>query len=282
MVYRDYWALSQWYDHFARHIGAQNLYVVAHGADPEIARICPQASIITIPRDDFAGFDRKRGNLLNAFQNGLLQAYDWIIRTDADELICLDPAHYSGFEQFFHQHRKARAVFALGMDLFQNKDDIDLDAGTPALSRRRAACLTGHYSKAWAVSGRIALVRHGVQVRPRKVQSFKFTLPRGVYLVHLKYANFTALEDSNAHRMEIANRDEQGLPGALWKNADADAIRFLRKSQAKPHEPWDEAVEHVYTILAESPVREEAKGLVRVRSSDFNFHTTLPSWFKNT
>lgn len=280
MVYRDYWALAQWYDHFARHIGAQNLYVIAHGADPEIARICPQASIITIPRDDLAGFDRTRGNLLNAFQNGLLQAYDWVIRTDADELICLDPALHTGFEQFFHRHNTARAVFALGMDLFQQEDDVDLVAGTPVLSMRRAVCLTGHYSKAWAVSGRVALVRHGVQVRPRKVQGFKFVLPQGAYLVHLKYSNFAALEASNTHRMEIANRDEQGLPGALWKNADADAVRFLRKSHAKPHEPWEEAVEHVYGTLARSPVREEAKGLVRVRSIDFDFRTTLPDWFK--
>ncbi|MDQ7069548.1 MAG: glycosyltransferase family 2 protein [Rhodobacterales bacterium] len=281
MVYRDYWALGQWYDHFSRHIGAQNLFVIAHGADPEIARICPQASIITIPRDDLAGFDRTRGNMLNAFQNGLLKIYDWVIRTDADELICLDPAHYSGFEQFFDQHPKARAVFSIGMDLFEKEDDPPFKGDMPLFSQRRAACLTGHYSKAWAVSGRVALVRHGVQVRPRKVQGFKFVLPRGVYLVHLKYANFAALEKSNTHRIEIANGDQKGLPGAMWKNAKADAQRFLRKSRAKMHEPWDQAIDYVYDELAESPVREPAKGLVRVQSMNFEFRTTLPDWFAN-
>ena len=60
MVYRDHWALSQWYRHHARLLGVENLYVVAHGADPEIARLCPGASVITIPRDDLSSFDRTR------------------------------------------------------------------------------------------------------------------------------------------------------------------------------------------------------------------------------
>ena len=56
MVYRDYWALSQWYAHYGRLVGFDNLYVVAHGADPEIAQICPRASVITVPRDSLEGF----------------------------------------------------------------------------------------------------------------------------------------------------------------------------------------------------------------------------------
>ena len=34
MVYRDYWALRQWYRHYGDLVGAQNLYIVAHGPDP--------------------------------------------------------------------------------------------------------------------------------------------------------------------------------------------------------------------------------------------------------
>ena len=51
MVYKDYWALSQWYLHYGRLVGFDNLYVVAHGADPEIARLCPRATVITVPRE---------------------------------------------------------------------------------------------------------------------------------------------------------------------------------------------------------------------------------------
>ena len=68
MVYRDYWALSQWYAHYGKHLGPQNLFVIAHGPDPEIARLCPQASVIAIPRDGFAHFDKSRSRMLNGIQ----------------------------------------------------------------------------------------------------------------------------------------------------------------------------------------------------------------------
>jgi len=71
MVYRDYWALSQWYAHYSRHLGSDHLYIVAHGHDPKISELCPRANVVTVPRDDLAGFDRVRGHLLNGLQDGL-------------------------------------------------------------------------------------------------------------------------------------------------------------------------------------------------------------------
>lgn len=91
MVYRDHWVLAQWYAHYGRMAGHENPYVVSHGYDAAVQKICPRASVITIPRDDLAHFDLERSHLLNAFQNGLGRPFDWVIRTDVDELVCLDP-----------------------------------------------------------------------------------------------------------------------------------------------------------------------------------------------
>ena len=71
MVYRDYWALDQWYRHYAKYLGAENLYVISHGMDPEIAKICPQASIINIPREQLKNFDSVRLRVINGIQSGL-------------------------------------------------------------------------------------------------------------------------------------------------------------------------------------------------------------------
>ena len=97
MVYKDYWALSQWYVHYGRLVGYDNLFIVAHGRDAQIAKLCPLASIVTVPRDTLDGFDRRRGQMLNSFQDGLALSYDWVIRTDADELICFDPSRYDRY-----------------------------------------------------------------------------------------------------------------------------------------------------------------------------------------
>ena len=68
MVYCDHWALSQWYKHYARQLGVENLYIIAHGRDDRIDDICPGANVITIPREDLNRFGWSRGEVLNEFQ----------------------------------------------------------------------------------------------------------------------------------------------------------------------------------------------------------------------
>lgn len=280
MVYRDYWALAQWYTHYSRHIGPSNLYIVAHGSDPKIAEICPKASIITVPRNDLSRFDGRRGEMLNAFQNGLLASYDWVIRTDVDELMCLDPAHYKTFGALFSQHKTPKALFSLGIEIFEDIKDSPLSDDGFVLKTRKSARFSGHYSKAWAVRERVDLVRHGVKTLSRRMANFEFTLPKGVYLLHLKYANSKALEISDNHRALVANGSEKGLPGNAWRDAKTKSDKMLRTSRACPHQPWEDAMAEAYNALAKDPLRGGEKNIVRARSIRFETRTSLPEWFQ--
>ena len=150
MVYKDYWALAQWYAHYGKLLGAVNLYIVAHGKDDEISRICPDASVIVIPRDDLNGFDQVRARFLNQIKDALCVFYDRVIRTDADELIVLDPERFATFQDVFEAHRGS-AVFALGLDLVE-------------LAGARWAVFNSHYSKAWTSRAGMQLLLHGVKV----------------------------------------------------------------------------------------------------------------------
>ena len=217
MVYRDYWALSQWYAHYSRHLGSEHLYIVAHGRDPKVSALCPRANVITIPRDTLASFDRMRGQLLNSIQDGLGVAYDWVIRTDADELICLDPAHHDSFDTLFRDHNALRSLFALGMNIAEDIEDDELSDADAVLTKRAHAVFSGHYSKAWAVKRGTHLIRHGIGL----TTDATFTLPKGVYLAHLKYANINALTEANTHRVRIAGGTEEGLPGKAWLEFDS-------------------------------------------------------------
>ncbi|GGH22639.1 Glycosyl transferase family 2 [Cribrihabitans marinus] len=281
MVYRDHWALGQWFAHHARHLGPENLFIVAHGADPALAGICPGANIMTIPRDDLSEFDARRERMLNAFQSGLCETYDWVIRTDADELICFDPARHSGFADIF-EARPELALFALGLNLAERPQDPPLESGMSALAHRNLAQFSGHYSKAWAVRRRIGLRRHGVEVRPRFTKGFRFAMPRGVYLVHLKYACSEALLAANPHRRAIASGPGAGLPGAAWQSPDLRAQQFYERIGSLPVMPWDEAEDSAYRQFSDDPVRLPNKGLVRVRDAPVDVATTLPDWFSAT
>ena len=279
MVYRDYWALSQWYVHYGRLVGFDNLYIVAHGADAAISDICPKASIITIPRDALEGFDRRRGRMLNSFADGLGLTYDWVIRTDADELICFDPGIYDSLAEVFDKAAD-KALFALGLNLAETVEDEVLSNGQMALGHRKSAILSGHYSKAWASKRGTALWRHGIWVGPRKLASAPYDLPEGVFLVHLKYANLEALEAANQHRVEVANTPGKGLPGPAWKDPDRDAARFYEKLASYPQKDWPAATAEAHTALVAEPVRDEKENVLRSQSIQFKHKVILPSWFK--
>ncbi|MEX0349119.1 MAG: glycosyltransferase family 2 protein [Paracoccaceae bacterium] len=280
MVYRDYWALSQWYAHYSRHLNPENLFVVAHGADPKIHEICPRASIITIPREKFTEFDLSRGRLLNGFQAGLDEVYDWVIRTDADELICLDPNRYRDFADFFERH-SSHVQFSLGLNLAELPGDAELKPGMLALQHRRRALFSAHYSKAWAVRQKVSLRRHGIEVRPRHLERYGFSVPRGVYLVHLKHANAQALAESDKHRMQVASEPGPGTPGQSWLYPERRNRKFLTHVRDLPVTNWDEAEPQAYAEISKEPERDRYASVIRVRDVPLNLATDLPGWFRS-
>lgn len=275
MVYRDYWALSQWYAHYSRHLGSAQLYIVSHGSDAKVIELCPGANVITVPRDTLAGFDQKRGELLNSLQDSLGVSYDWVIRTDVDELICLDPNEYTSFEALFAS-RLGSSIFALGLDVVETKSDRPLVQSDRCLAQRRNVLFSGHYSKAWAVMRGTHLMRHGVCGKDSQL----FDMPAGVYLAHLKYASADALEAVNSDRIDVASGSESGLPGLAWSDATQDANKFLSRFNALSIVDWETASDTAYNTLVSDPVVDVKAKVVRSRSVHFDHRTQLPDWFK--
>ncbi len=267
MVYRDYWALSHWVRHYSALVGRENLFIVAHGKDKQIEAIASGASVITIPRDAMDGFDVVRGRVLNGLQSSLSNVYDWVLRTDVDELIVIDPSRFGSIDEVLASC-DAPALFALGCDLVED------DPG-------HSAVFTGHYSKAFAVAGDTRLYRHGVRLRKKLLKHFKYVMPVGVYLAHIKYANKHELACSNEHRIAVASAEGSGLPGRAWQEAHRDAERMFRKVGKMPWVAWDEASQTAYEALSIEPIYEEQRGVLRCRSIRFNEKAEPPEWFPN-
>jgi hypothetical protein len=244
-----------------------------------VQSLCPGANVITVPRDSLAGFDRVRSEVLNDLQNALGHAYDWVVRTDADELICFDPNVFTSFEDVLSKC-DAMALFALGLNIVEMSGDEVLDGSEPALSKRSNVAFSGHYSKAWAVHDQVALERHGVRVEPDKASKFDFVMPQGIYLAHLKYANRAATLTANAERANIARGEERGLPGNAWRFAEKRAEACYQEMSGKPLIEWEAGRAKVFDSL-KTPVRNTKDGLIRARSFRFNFRTVLPDWFKD-
>lgn len=260
---------------YGRLLGYENLYVIAHGCDDKISESCPNANVFTIPRDNLNKFDGARSKILNEFQISLTQTYDWIIRTDADELVCLDSNHYCSFQALFSK-RWGPAIFALGLEVAEQIGDTPVDMNNPVLSKRTAAMFSGHYSKAWAVNSITRPMRHGVEVGKRRAHRFNFAIPEGVHLVPLKYANIRAFSRENEHRVTVASAKGTAMPGAAWRYPQKTDKKFLRKSETFPKLGWERARKQAYEKVSRDPIREPDTGIVRARSHRFHNTTTFP------
>ncbi|APX13445.1 glycosyltransferase family 2 protein [Tateyamaria omphalii] len=280
MVYRDYFALTQWVRHYSNQLGIENLFIVAHGHDPKVNEIAAGANIWTIPRDNLEKFDRRRNWMLNKFQSGLLKFYDWVIRTDTDELICVDPDKHDNLKDLLAK-QSDDAVFAIGLDLFEDLDDSEIVQEQPVFNQRKSVIITGNYSKAWAVKSAIPLMRHGVAIAQDGERTHSYVFPDGVYLVHIKFASMQELVDVNETRMQLGRAELPGMPGLGWQKANNHARRFFEKAESLEVTPWDEAVKHAYDVILSDMKFSENDGVIRSPGIPHIARTTLPDWFKS-
>ncbi|WP_243614494.1 glycosyltransferase family 2 protein [Shimia aestuarii] len=277
MVYRDYWALSRWYAHHGAELGAQNLFVINHGDDPKIAEICPGAQILPIERVDLSNFDRARSEIIDQFHAELAREYDWVIRTDADELLLYDPDQHESLVALFAKE-SAPVLTALGFDLVEMPRNAPMARG-PVCRQRRNVLFTGHYSKAVAARGFQKFRLHGVEVAPEALETFPYHMPRGFYLAHLKYANLEALSQANVVRREVVAAAHSGKPGRAWAEADDEAMEFLEQFHSYFKRPWEKAEAKAYARLSVDPARVARSSVVRAQKFKPTHRTKLPDRF---
>ena len=216
---------------------------------------------------------------MNDFHSTLTEEYDWTIRTDADELICLDPSHYSSFAELLSK-RRGPAVFALGLELVEKQGQTHVPVDTCAFDERTAALFTGHYSKAWAFWQDARALRHRMEIRKKLACRANFAMLEGVYLAHLKFADTAALARASPHRKEVASSEGNGMPGSTWASPHVEDQKFFSRFRSFQSIPWETVRNKAYHQLSVDPVRKPKSGIVRARSLRFEATTHLPEWFK--
>jgi hypothetical protein len=115
MAYNEPTYLPIWARHYARQVGADHCYIVDHGSDA-IANLPPGVNIIRLPRSPHD--DLKRALFISSITEGLLEYYDWVIHTDADEIVLADPQHYRDLTNFCAA-AEADTITAIGFDVQQ-------------------------------------------------------------------------------------------------------------------------------------------------------------------
>ena len=237
MVYKDYFFLERWVNHYGRQFGRQHLYVLSHGGDPEHARIAEGANVIRIPRDPTMWrMERRRWSINSQFSAGMLRYYNWFIVGDVDEVVIVDPDVSPDIVSYLARYDDPRtapkSICPFGIELVHNPDEEPepLSADATILSRRRVFRANANYAKPCIIRSEtgFSVGGHANSHQPR------FLDPH-LYLVHMRFFDHAMVTERLAGRKEMRSVMAGDRPldevGKAWTK---DLETFQRLSLGRP------------------------------------------------
>ncbi|THH38799.1 hypothetical protein E4Z66_04360 [Aliishimia ponticola] len=215
MVRDDTFFLKAWLRHYGTLFGRENCYVINHGRGAEVAALAEGCNIIGIPGDPHKNFDIKRWSLLNNLVGGLRRYYRHVLVGDVDELVVVDPAKGVNLRDWLEDAADGRVYTPVGLEVIHRIDIEDTPITDTILGPRRHVRLAPHYSKPCIVSTPVKLARGGHFAQYNKLHT-----PDELYLLHLKWCDFTAyveaMDRRNAVTSEIGAGIKETAIGQHW------------------------------------------------------------------
>jgi len=191
MVGGDYFFLKRWVDYYGRQLGRENLYILSHGGDPEHRKIGEGCNVIYLPHDRSRHrFNQRRWQMLSLITTGLTQSYNWVLTTDVDEIVAVDPGVHDslpGYLSRFRTDEMPQVVTPFAIEMVHNPvlERQPLDGEAPILSRRRLFRLNANYAKPCITRRRITFFPGGHYANHPKL----FLDPH-LYLFHLRFIDY--------------------------------------------------------------------------------------------
>lgn len=269
MVWNDAWFLRRWLDYFSRHLGRENLYVFAHGGEPEILALCQGTNVSILPRDQITvDFDHDRWALLSHVTSGLTRFYDTVLCLDVDELLIPTTADKS-LADVLANLPKGQVWAVPGFELFRTSDDgVELPETDPIAPLCRSALFSPFYSKS-CIAGRAVRFTpggHGLYDEPPEILT-------DLALLHLRFVNRSEhlrrrtlrrqLADDAYSAAKVTVRDMRPSGRLVsWKAADARHAAIFDLFHNTAEVDWNTAFASVKTQLP---------ALLKVRDTQHSF-----------
>lgn len=180
MVYDEPDFLPIWVRHYSAQVGSRNCYVIDHGTDDgsTAADFLGDVNIVRIPRS--AHDDDRRARFLSGFCSSLLEWYDFVLHSDADEIVVADPAKHESLTAYC-ESCKHDVVTAIGFNILHTSDDLPIDPATKVLEQRKWICFSAAMCKP-ALTRRPVVWYAGFHRAADVEPTFD-----GLYLFHLRF-----------------------------------------------------------------------------------------------
>ena len=133
MVYNEPDMLPVWLRYYGGQVGSDRCYVIDHGSDDGCTAGLA-ANVVRIPRS--ALDETVRSDFVSDFCSSLLRWYDWVIYSDADELVVVDPGRFQSLAEYCAHHRPD-VVTAYPINMIHRlHHEVGLDPSRPILEQR--------------------------------------------------------------------------------------------------------------------------------------------------
>lgn len=215
--------LPLWLHHYGERLGLDHLVVLddqsTDGSTEGIAAEVQQLGGLP------GGTDFERGRLKAANQTArrLLDTFDWVVFTDADEFLVHDPARHDSLRDLLPSVTTP-AIGPLALNVVQDLEaEQPLDTTRPILDQRSYGYFAPNMCKPSTKRRRVSWVvaSHGIRSR--------FEVRDDLFMLHLKFADLERLKVTAAHRRGLNAQDGRG--GGSWNRDDVVQV-FERRMRA--------------------------------------------------
>ena len=242
MARNDDFFLRKWVRYYGDELGLENLYVYLDGKDQPRPEWCPEEVNVTIC-DKIPGkvveLDRRRLKLLSGEAAALLESYDMVIGTEADEFLIVDPALHTGLAEFLSKASIKTSASGLGVDVGQHTGcEKEISSSEPFLSQRSFGLLSTRYTKPSVIA---KAVEWGSGFH--RIKGHDFHILDGLYLFHFGYIDLKRIEA----RFNDKDRISGGWSRHLAKRART--INVISRRKALGWERWTDFARTVQTVV---------------------------------
>lgn len=231
MVYNEAVLLPVWLKHYARQIGSQHCYVLDHGSSDGSTRNI-SAQVTTLPRSQ--PDEHLRAVAANDYCATLLDAYDYVLFTDVDELVVADPDKAPTLKHWIAWNRRLPAVVSpFGVDiLHDHENESEIDWNKPISKQRKLI-------RPFSALCKPTLVKE----RPTWGAGFHFTQKPSkayiaeLFLFHLAFCDNRMLEDRQIRRNAVAKTkpltDHHAIPPSALLQHVQGYVQSLPRTDAR-------------------------------------------------
>lgn len=243
MVKDDHFFLRRWVEYYGNLFGREALYVLSHGGAPEIANIAEGCNVIRIPPGYDEMFNSRRANTFSSFARALKFWFDFVIVTDVDEFLVIDPDSKVTLPEFLGRRKKdAMVITPIGVEVVHRPEVEPEEIGAAILGPRRYARYSSFYCKPIVIGKKSVKLSRGSHYASHP----ELKVFRNLYLFHMKYCDRAMSLETMDRRSKTIETFREGDTKqgqdllTRWDKRNGREVEFLDEMANLPvREDWE-------------------------------------------